>query len=70
MLRTLAAVAIVLGQAALSAASLLASQGPGVGPGNATPFQQFVAAMTVVGLGVGVAVIALVLVALGGQSRE
>jgi hypothetical protein len=52
-----------------AATSVLASQGPGVGPGSASPLLQSVVALFVAGLG-AIVVVGLVLMLLGGRPRD
>ena len=53
----------------LSGASALASQGPGVGPGTASPLLQSIAALLIAGLG-AIVVVGLVLMLLGARPRD
>ena len=62
-------VTVAAGAMALSAACVLASQGPGVGAGSASPLLQSVVALFIAGLG-AIVVVGLVALALGAKPRD
>jgi hypothetical protein len=53
----------------LAAASALASQGPGVGPGSASPLLQAIVALFIAGLG-AICLLGLVLMLLGARAPD